>query len=576
MAEFTTYWNPAQLALVCFYVFGYYNLAVAPYIIYRHASVMFWVAFALFLWFVLIPVMMLLMTMGAKTGRGIVGMISKGFPLMKGAGIALLVLQAIQNLIMSLLSGHALFFMFDSLSSPYPWSTCDNPWNTECCGQPTPQPNRDFSSVDSFNFTTVHCSPGQESSMYFSHRILQSNSDGGVPWTTALPTLGVWVCVFLGSMGGAGVFGVIMYVVAPLYALFYFIVLIYGRTVAVPEEVTSTAMEYFYVLRPEVRMDVEEALRVFTYLIYSLGLFSGILPTLGKYTGRRCRQYKWLYYCFWIFPFIFVLVAPHISVGLVAPYVGGLAYKKQVSLDEVMVSGTVLLFQALPDAVAELDVPNGIAFLLFATIFLASIIPLTLTTVVILDNIQEGLGQRMENRPWLWRLGSSFVFCTVSFLFSLIFCSRGGYSGLFEVLDVAVVHLFFLFTLTCGIAVAISFFRLKYHLVIKICLGIWFLLAILITTCFQIIYMITNVSFLEFLDEKFGNYASAVSWALGIIVWLICMYAGAFHTICTSGSFSLSKICCPAVQDAYDVESPHVEMAPLTPEPDETPDKTGV
>ena len=53
-----------------------------------------------------------------------------------GIGIGYSILNGLVCIYYNVIIAIAIYYLFGSLTSVLPWSTCDNPWNTENCGDP--------------------------------------------------------------------------------------------------------------------------------------------------------------------------------------------------------------------------------------------------------------------------------------------------------------------------------------------------------------------------------------------------------------------------------------------------------
>ena len=56
-----------------------------------------------------------------------------------GVGIGYIVLNALVCIYYNVIIALSLYYLFGSFQAVLPWSTCDNEWNTENCGDPSIQ-----------------------------------------------------------------------------------------------------------------------------------------------------------------------------------------------------------------------------------------------------------------------------------------------------------------------------------------------------------------------------------------------------------------------------------------------------
>lgn len=70
---------------------------------------------------------------GQFTQRGPIGALKRICPLLKGTGVATVVMLFFLTTYYIVIIAWDLYFMFGSFASEVPWKTCQNSWNTESC-----------------------------------------------------------------------------------------------------------------------------------------------------------------------------------------------------------------------------------------------------------------------------------------------------------------------------------------------------------------------------------------------------------------------------------------------------------
>ncbi len=82
---------------------------------------------------VAIPLMYMEFSVGQFTQRGPIGALGKLCPLLKGVGIATVVISFFLTTYYIVIIGWDLYFLFSCFQAEVPWKTCDNDWNTPRC-----------------------------------------------------------------------------------------------------------------------------------------------------------------------------------------------------------------------------------------------------------------------------------------------------------------------------------------------------------------------------------------------------------------------------------------------------------
>merc|ERR1719483_1326987 len=80
-----------------------------------------------------IPLLYMELSIGQYTRRGPIGALGKLSPILKGAGIATVVMSFLLSTYYNVIMSWALFYFLSSFSSPLPWETCNNAWNSPDC-----------------------------------------------------------------------------------------------------------------------------------------------------------------------------------------------------------------------------------------------------------------------------------------------------------------------------------------------------------------------------------------------------------------------------------------------------------
>lgn len=70
---------------------------------------------------------------GQFTQKGPIGAMSKLCPLLKGTGVATVVISFFLTTYYIVIIAWAMYFLLSSFASEVPWKTCKNSWNTKDC-----------------------------------------------------------------------------------------------------------------------------------------------------------------------------------------------------------------------------------------------------------------------------------------------------------------------------------------------------------------------------------------------------------------------------------------------------------
>ena len=93
----------------------------------------FLIPYFLCLTIVAVPLMLMEFAVGQFTQRGPVGALNMLCPLLKGTGVATVVISFFLSTYYIVIIGWDLYFLFSCFAADVPWKGCSNKWNTEKC-----------------------------------------------------------------------------------------------------------------------------------------------------------------------------------------------------------------------------------------------------------------------------------------------------------------------------------------------------------------------------------------------------------------------------------------------------------
>lgn len=370
------------------------------------------------------PLLLLESYIGQFTSHGILTCWEM-FPLLKSVGVATLFLCFISSVNMSVINAWAVNYLFLSMKSTPPWTTCDNHWNTAMC-----KDNDTITmDVDHYSNHTIdyyyhydysvpveYSDPAEE--FFYREFIKLSdgiNTIGSLVWPISVASVSTWVIIALALVFGPRVYGKVAYVTLTLPAILLFVLLI--RAVTLPG--SAEGLKFLFYPHFEVMLDIDTWSDVCGLALLSAGVGLGPIITLTSYSKFRndCVRDTFLV------PVIY-LVFSILAAVFVMSTVGFIAHVKGVAVTHMVISGHTLLFQMLPLAFSSM--PSGavwsvLFYLMIMVLVVGSLIPMTDTIVTaVLDLV-----------PSLHRLSRRFIVvlpvCTVCSLLSLLLTTNGGF-----------------------------------------------------------------------------------------------------------------------------------------------------
>ncbi|KAM3962696.1 sodium-dependent proline transporter [Aphomia sociella] len=398
--------NQLEYLLSCLgYAVGIGNLWRFPYLCYRNGGGAFLIPYFLTLLICGIPLVYLETTLGQFASAGCISVFNIN-PLFKGAGYAVIILNVIATTYFSAIMSYPVLYIYHSFTSPLPWQSCGNSWNTDKCTEISGN-----SSFFASNGTIT--TPEDE---FFHIRLLRMSSSisniGGIVWPVFYCNVLCWFIVYLCICNGVKSVGKIVYftVFFPYVVLFALLI----RGVTLPGAWKGIL---FYILpdwkqleNPKVWADAA------TQIFYSLGPGWGGLVSMASFNQFNYNNLR--------SSIIIPLVNSGTSIwaGFVVFSVLGFAAERSgVPVEKVANAGPGLAFVTYPAAVTMMPAPNFWAITFFIMLFFLGIDSMFVTIEAVIAGILDEF-PNMRTRKRLITL----LTCVMLFSFSIICNTEGG------------------------------------------------------------------------------------------------------------------------------------------------------
>ncbi|XP_070212713.1 sodium- and chloride-dependent neutral and basic amino acid transporter B(0+)-like [Littorina saxatilis] len=510
----------------------------------------FLVPFYLLLVVIGVPVCYVQLKIGALYRRGVVATFAHIVPILKGIAVALLIMTYFRSITHALELSYGLVYMFASLRQPFPWDV-----------QPSDNVSREEAKITIFS-----SSPEDR---YFVQEFLQrSDRIGSISppvWYLVLALLAVWIIVFLFTLKGSAGLGKIVCILTPVTALVVCIVLIYAYAV-IPGACDALYTFFSGNLHNRhengivyVQMQLGDAkmwLDALDLHLYGLGLWAGILPSLGSHLTNK----KVVVNAAVGVMMLFYGCLPHLLLVAIAPFIDPAYNTGWFGHAHGVKSGLSYLFISVPHTMAKHGLSPFIAFLLFLAYVLLGLHHLVLHVLVVWENVWPALPRPVMlffRRPALLLA----VFCFLSFILSAPFASGCGVY-LYQVVRFYVDRLLFALVIFSMVPFIIGYLRQEtFRLPIeRIWMSVWYGIASL-TTASLLIYNFAVYIYPERVVGYDERWAEDVGWCVAITPLLLGVALGALHALLKGqgnllerflGSLKMGRVPEPDNTDDYD------------------------
>ncbi|KAK5871465.1 hypothetical protein PBY51_004347 [Eleginops maclovinus] len=492
------------------YAVGLGNIWRFPYLCYRSGGGAFLIPYLTMVLLCGLPLLFLEFSIGQFTRLGPVHALARICPLLKGVGLATVVISFVFSTYYNVLISWALFYFFNSFEATLPWTSCNNTWNVaENCSSGYPGNTSHLQSA---------------SQQFFDHRLLQKTNSieesGGMCWELFGYLIFSWVIVYLCIFKGIKSTGKVVYFTAvfPYFILFALLinnVQLPGAKNGILFFVTPVWGKLF-----EVKVWVNAAAQVFN----SIGIAFGSMISMASYNKFNNN----------ILRDALIVALTNSLTSILAGFVifsaiGYMAHIHNLPVDNIATDGPGLVFVVYPEVLSTMPVCQLWAPLFFFMLLCLGLDSQFATVEVAITFIKDEFGPqvlRFIKREELLTL----AVCIVGFTLGIPHVTKGGIY-VFQLMDhyTAVVSLVFLAFFEV-VAVCWIFGVPRISLMIRRMQGktpniyfcvCWWLLCPLLVLCILI------SSIVQYTPAHYGKYyypgwAEGVGWGVSLvsIVWI--------------------------------------------------------
>ncbi|VDK43461.1 unnamed protein product [Anisakis simplex] len=213
------------------YAVGLGNVWRFPYLCFKNGGGSFLVVYGLFFSLSAVPIFIMEVTIGQYLQRGAMEMWNM-CPLFKGVGIGNIVIAFMCISYFCVIISWSIFYMISSLSSTFPWETCDNYWNTKQCI--TGKENTTVLAGIINNLTLAGERTETSVEQFWERRVLMQSDSisnfGGIQWELLGIMFIAWLIIYFALWKGITQARKLVYFCALFPYFLLFVLLIRGIT----------------------------------------------------------------------------------------------------------------------------------------------------------------------------------------------------------------------------------------------------------------------------------------------------------------------------------------------------------
>ncbi|XP_060895262.1 sodium- and chloride-dependent GABA transporter 1 [Labrus mixtus] len=492
------------------YAVGLGNVWRFPYLCYSSGGGAFMVPYLIMLVLCGLPLLFMEFAIGQYTRIGPVHALAKICPLLKGVGLATVVISFVYSTYYNVLMSWALYYLFNTFGASLPWTSCNNTWNVIA----------NCSSGFPGNATHLQSASQQ----FFDLKLLEKTNGieelGGIRWELFGYLILSWVIVYLCIFKGVKSTGKVVYFTAvfPYFILFALLinnVQLPGAKNGILFFVTPVWSKLF-----EVKVWVNAAAQVFN----SIGIAFGSMISMASYNKFNNN----------ILRDALIVACTNSFTSILAGFVifsaiGYMAHIHNLPVDNIATDGPGLVFVVYPEVLSTMPVSRLWAPLFFFMLLCLGLDSQFATVEVGVTFIKDEFGPRILRFLKREELVTLAV-CVLGFILGIPHVTKGGIY-VFQLMDhyTAVVSLVFLaffeVVAVCWIfgvpQISLMVERMQGkspNIYFRVC---WLLLCPMLVLC------ILTTSVVQYTPARYGEYkypvwAEGVGWCVSLvsIVWI--------------------------------------------------------
>uniref|UniRef100_H2YBR9 Transporter n=2 Tax=Ciona savignyi TaxID=51511 RepID=H2YBR9_CIOSA len=328
-----------QFLLACVgYAVGLGNIWRFPYLCFKSGGGAFLIPYFTMLVLCGIPLLYLEMAIGQYTGYGPVHALASICPLMKGVGVATVIISFILCTYYNVVITWALYYLFNSFRTKLPWYSCNETWSTSNCT---------LSSNSSHNGSI-------SSTQDFFDQVVLKKTDGihdmgNMQWQVFGCFALAWILCFLCICRGIKSVGKVVYVTATFPYLILIVLLVGSATL--PGAIDGV----IYFIKPvwAKLLNVEVWVNAAAQNFNSIGIAFGSLIAFASYNPRDNNILKDTL-CISLINSATSLLAGFVIFSAM----GHMAFVLGKEVPDVATEGPELVFIVYPQIFSNLPVPQ--------------------------------------------------------------------------------------------------------------------------------------------------------------------------------------------------------------------------
>lgn len=402
--------NKLQFVLACIgYSVGIGSVWRFPYLCYKSGGGVFLIPYFIIMIICGIPMLYMELAVGQYTGRGPIGAIGHLCPLLKGTGLASVIISFLMSTYYSVIIAYGIYYFFTSFKPVRTWVECSNKHNTENCWVPGLSEN--------FTRPSESQTPAEQ---FYELKVLKISNGieefGYLRWELVACLMCAWILVYFAIWKSIKSSAKVRYVTATLPFLLIIVFLIKSVTL----EGADKGLRYFFRPKWELLADAKVWVNALAQNLNSMGLAYGSMISFASYNKFNNA----------ILPdTIAVAVVNAVTSIIVGIFtfatIGNIALEQNTTIENVISDGPGLIFVVYPQAIGKMPAAH-----LWAVLFFFMLLCLVLNSQfaiveVVVTSIQDGFPQWIKKHLMCHEM-LVFLVCAISFLCGLPNVTHGG------------------------------------------------------------------------------------------------------------------------------------------------------